>query len=73
VGLAEVAGAPKYHHGFAVITLSLSQWAPSLGGYVSTLMRIPSAFAQAGIYFLDNDIDGGIRMRLKMKAPETGM
>ena len=44
-----------------------------MGGYVSTLMRIPSAFEQAGIYFLDNDIDGGIRIRLKMKAPETGM
>jgi hypothetical protein len=44
-----------------------------MGGYVSTLVRIPSAFEQAGICFLDNDIDDGIRMRLKMKAPETGM
>ena len=33
-------------------------------GYVSTLMRIQSAFEQAGIRFLDNDAGGGIGVRL---------
>ena len=33
-------------------------------GYVSTLMRIQSAFEQAGIIFLDNDSGGGIGVRL---------
>jgi len=35
-----------------------------IGGYVSTLMRIQSAFEQAGIRFLDNDSGGGIGVRL---------
>jgi hypothetical protein len=32
--------------------------------YVSTLMRIQSAFEQAGIRFLDNEPCGGIGVRL---------
>ena len=32
-------------------------------GYVSTLMRIQSAFEKAGILFLDNDAAGGIGVR----------
>jgi len=32
-------------------------------GYVSTLMRIQSAFEKAGIRFLDNDSGGGIGVR----------
>jgi transcriptional regulator with XRE-family HTH domain len=34
-----------------------------LMGYVSTLMRIQSAFENAGIRFLDNDVGGGIGVR----------
>ena len=34
-----------------------------MGGYVSTLTRIQSAFEQAGILFLDNDAQGGIGVR----------
>ena len=34
-----------------------------LMGYVSTLMRIQSAFEEAGIRFLDNDAGGGIGVR----------
>ena len=33
-------------------------------GYVSTLMRIQSAFEKAGIRFLDNEPGGGIGARL---------
>jgi transcriptional regulator with XRE-family HTH domain len=32
-------------------------------GYVSTLMRIQSAFEKAGIRFIDNDAAGGIGVR----------
>jgi transcriptional regulator with XRE-family HTH domain len=32
-------------------------------GYVSTLIRIQSAFEKAGILFLDNDAAGGIGVR----------
>jgi hypothetical protein len=32
--------------------------------YVSTLMRIQSAFEQAGVRFLDNDSGGEIGVRL---------
>jgi hypothetical protein len=42
-----------------------------LGGYVSTLMRIQSAFEQAGILFLDDDAGGGIGVRLQ-KKPKRG-
>jgi transcriptional regulator with XRE-family HTH domain len=35
-----------------------------IGSYVSTLMRIQSAFEKAGIRFLDNDTEGGIGVRL---------
>ena len=38
-------------------------------GYVSTLMRIQSAFEQAGIRFLDNDTGGGIGVRLAAPKP----
>jgi transcriptional regulator with XRE-family HTH domain len=34
-------------------------------GYVSTLMRIQSAFETAGIRFLDSDPEGGIGVRLR--------
>jgi transcriptional regulator with XRE-family HTH domain len=34
-------------------------------GYVSTLMRIQSAFEAAGIRFLDSDPEGGIGVRLR--------
>jgi predicted transcriptional regulator len=37
--------------------------------YVSTLMRIQSAFEQAGISFLDNDAGGGIGVRLATPKP----
>jgi hypothetical protein len=38
-------------------------------GYVSTLISIQSAFENAGIRFLDNDVGGGIGVRLiKPKA-----
>jgi hypothetical protein len=33
-------------------------------GYVSTLMRIQSAFEQAGIRFLNKDSEGGIGVHL---------
>jgi predicted transcriptional regulator len=33
-------------------------------GYVSTLIRIQSAFEQAGIRFLNKDSEGGIGVRL---------
>jgi hypothetical protein len=35
----------------------------SMVGYVSTLMRIQSAFENAGVRFLDNDAGGGIGVR----------
>lgn len=38
-------------------------------GYVSTLVRIQSAFQRAGIQFLDNDTSGGIGVRFA--APNT--
>ena len=33
-------------------------------GYVSSLMRIESAFGEAGIRFLNKDVEGGIGVRL---------
>ena len=38
-----------------------------VGGYVSTLTRIQSAFEGAGIRFLDNDSEGVIGVRLRMQ------
>ena len=38
-----------------------------VGGYVSTLMRVQSAFEKAGILFLDDDAGGGIGVRLQKK------
>jgi len=38
-------------------------------GYVSTLMRIQSAFEKAGILFLDNDAAGGVGVRLRAPKP----
>jgi transcriptional regulator with XRE-family HTH domain len=35
-----------------------------VGGYVSTLTRIQSAFEDAGIRFLDKDSEGGFGVRL---------
>ena len=40
-----------------------------LMGYVSTLMRIQSAFENAGVRFLDNDAGGGIGVRLAAPKP----
>jgi len=40
-----------------------------LMGYVSTLMRIQSAFENAGIRFLDNDAGGGIGVRRAALKP----
>ena len=40
-----------------------------LMGYVSTLMRIQSAFENAGIRFLDNDAGGGIGVRRAAPKP----
>ena len=37
--------------------------------YVSTLMRIQSAFEQAGIRFFDSDAGGGIWFRLATPKP----
>ena len=42
----------------------LEKGAGPLMGYVSTLMRIQSAFESAGIRFFDSDAGGGIRVRL---------
>ena len=36
-----------------------------IGGYVTTLMRIQSAFEKAGIQFLDDDSAGGIGVRFR--------
>jgi transcriptional regulator with XRE-family HTH domain len=38
-----------------------------IGGYVSTLLRIQSAFEKAGIQFLDEDAGGGIGVRFSGK------
>ena len=38
-------------------------------GCVSTLMHIQSAFEQAGIRFLDSDVEGGIGVRLEAPKP----
>ena len=40
-----------------------------VGGYVSTLTRIQSAFEQAGIVFLGDDTGGGIGVRLITPKP----
>jgi len=54
--------------GIATIRRIEGQDGPVMG-YVSTLMRIQSAFEQAGIRFLDNDAGGGIGVRLA--TPKT--
>jgi hypothetical protein len=38
-------------------------------GCVSTLMHIQLTFEQAGICFLDNDVEGGIGVRLEAPKP----
>jgi transcriptional regulator with XRE-family HTH domain len=43
----------------------------TVGGYVSTLTQIQSAFEKAGILFLDDDAGGGIGVRLG-KKPQRG-
>ena len=50
--------------GIATIRRIEGQEGPMMG-YVSTLMRIQSAFEEAGIRFLDNDAEGGIGVRLR--------
>jgi predicted transcriptional regulator len=40
-----------------------------VGGYVSTLVRIQTAFEQAGIRFLDSDVGGGIGVRFVAPTP----
>ena len=54
--------------GIATIRRIEGQQGPMMG-YVSTLMRIQSAFEQAGVRFLDNDAGEGIGVRLA--APKT--
>ena len=56
--------------GIATIRRIEGQEGPVMG-YVSTLMRIQSAFEQAGIIFLDDDAGGGIGVRLG-KKPQRG-
>jgi transcriptional regulator with XRE-family HTH domain len=63
VDLAEVAEVS-----IATIRRIERQEGPMMG-YVSTLMRIQSAFEQAGIIFLDNDSGGGIGVRLAAPKP----
>jgi predicted transcriptional regulator len=41
----------------------------SMMGYVSTLIRIQSAFENAGIRFLDNDAGSGIGVRRAAPKP----
>ena len=48
--------------GIATIRRIESKEGPMMG-YVSTLIRIQSAFEKAGILFLDNDAAGGIGLR----------
>ena len=48
--------------GIATIRRIESQEGPMMG-YVSTLMRLQSAFERAGIRFIDNDAAGGIGVR----------
>jgi hypothetical protein len=48
--------------GIATIRRIESKEGPMMG-YVSTLMRIESAFEKAGIRFIDNDAAGGIGVR----------
>ena len=55
--------------GIATIRRIEGQEGPMMG-YVSTLMRIQSAFEEAGIRFLDNDAEGGIAA--KVMAIESG-
>jgi transcriptional regulator with XRE-family HTH domain len=38
-----------------------------LTGYVSTLVKIQSAFEQAGVQFIDEDETGGFGLRIKKK------
>jgi hypothetical protein len=52
--------------GIATIRRIEGQEGPVMG-YVSTLMRIQSAFEQAGIVFLDNDAGAGFGVRLENK------
>jgi transcriptional regulator with XRE-family HTH domain len=54
--------------GIATIRRIEGQDGPVMG-YVSTLMRIQSAFQGAGILFLDNDAGGGIGIRLIRPKP----
>ena len=54
--------------GIATIRRIEGQEGPMMG-YVSTLMRIQSAFENAGIRFLDNDAGGGIGVRLATPKP----
>ncbi len=40
----------------------------TLGGYVSTVMRIQSALEGAGIQFINQDASGGIGLRLTLQT-----
>ena len=66
----EQAAAKAATLGLATIRRIEGQDGPVMG-YVSTLMRIQSAFEQAGILFLDDDAGGGIGVRLE-KKPQRG-
>jgi transcriptional regulator with XRE-family HTH domain len=39
----------------------------SITGYVSTLVRIQTAFEEAGVLFIDDDEAGGLGLRLSKK------
>ena len=54
--------------GIATIRRIEGQEGPVMG-YVSTPMRIQSAFENAGIRFLDNEPGGGIGVRLAIPKP----
>ena len=54
--------------GFVILWRIEGQEGP-VGGYVSTFVRIQSAFEQAGVRFLDNDAGGGVGVRLFLPKP----
>jgi transcriptional regulator with XRE-family HTH domain len=60
----DVAQAAKV--GVATIRRIESQEGP-LTGYVSTLLKIQTAFEQAGIQFIDDDEMGGFGLRIAKK------
>jgi transcriptional regulator with XRE-family HTH domain len=45
----------------------IEQSSTSIGGYVSTIVRIQSALEDAGVLFIDDDDTAGIGLRLAKK------